>query len=69
MLAKTPGILAIELLPCHVTAVWEEDDTTSPWNHDYVYEENSPFPQPFRAIWKLDKVKIRQLLDHQPSPS
>ncbi len=65
MLAKTPGILAIELLPCHPMPVYEEDDTTSPWYHDYRYDPNSPLPQPMRAIRKLDKDKLRWLLTEE----
>ena len=55
VLAETPGILAVELLPCHPTPVYEEDDSTSPWYHDYFHDPESDQPQPKRAIRKLNK--------------
>lgn len=54
VLVKAPGILSVELMPCPVVAVWEEDDTTSPWWKDF--QADHP-----KGRLLLDKERIQDL--------
>jgi hypothetical protein len=58
VLAKAPGILAVELLPCPVVAVYEEDDTTSPWWTDF--QADHP-----KGRLLLDKEKVQDLIERK----